>query len=125
MKEIIRKLRKKWAYSFKGLYTVIREESSIWLQLFFAAIVIGLGIWQQLHIIEWAIVITIIFLNLIVETINSALESAVDTISFQYNVKVRKIKDIASGATLLVTVLSIIVLLLIFIPHFMGNPLIG
>lgn len=112
------KLQQKWGYSVVGLWTAIREEKSLWAYLILTPVIIGLGIWVKLDFTQWAIVVITIFLLFVVEIINTALEAAVDTISFQYNVKVKKIKDIASGATLLTTLGAITALLLIFVPEF-------
>jgi diacylglycerol kinase len=60
----------------------------------------------------------VIFLVLGFEIFNTAIEALVDMVSFQYNIKVKKIKDISAGATLAVTIGAVIVGLIIFIPHF-------
>lgn len=113
-----KRLQQKWLYSIVGLWTAVKEEKSLWAYLFIMPIIVGFGVWLNLSFTEWAIVIITSFLVFTIEIINTALEAAVDTISFQYNVKVKKIKDIASGATLVITLGAIAVLLIIFIPHF-------
>lgn len=117
MFKFFKRLQQKWLYSIVGLWTAIKEEKSLWAYLVIAPVIIGLGVWLKLSFSEWAIVIITSFLVFTIEIINTALEAAVDTISFQYNVKVKKIKDIASGATLVITLGAIAALLIIFIPH--------
>ena len=78
-------------------------------------VIIGLGIWLDLSAVKWSILIITIFLVIAIEIINTAVEAAVDIISFQYNVKVKKIKDIASAATLVMTIGSAISILIILI----------
>lgn len=119
MNSFLKKVWRKWQYSVVGLTTAIKEEKSLWSYFVVYAILIGLGIWLKLTFIQWAIVILTIFLTLSIEVINTALEAAVDAMSFQYNIKVKKIKDIASGATLVITTGAIIVWLLILIPRIM------
>ena len=116
MINILKKMYQKWLYSLLGLWIAIKEEKSLWGYLFVFPIIIGLGIWLKLSFLEWAVVVLLMFIMFIVEIINTALEATVDTISFQYNVNVKKIKDISSAATLVTTVISTIALLLIFIP---------
>jgi diacylglycerol kinase len=58
----------------------------------------------------------IFFVSISIEIMNTAIEATVDTISFQYNVKVKKIKDIAAGATLIISIGSTITLFLIYVP---------
>lgn len=121
MRKFIKAVHRKWVYSVVGLWTAIKEEKSIWTYLVLLPIVVGLGVWIELSNFEMALVILVVFLLICIEVLNTAIEAAVDTISFQYNVKVKKIKDIASGATLIITLGGAIVLLLIFIPQFQGT----
>ena len=117
MRNFLRKVRQKWTYSFVGLWTAIKEEKSIWAYLVIAIALVGLGIWVDLSTAQWSIVMISIFSLIAIEVINTAVEGAVDAISFQYNVKVKKIKDIASGGTLVMTIGVTIAVLLIFIPE--------
>ena len=119
MKKFLSVVIRKAFYSFNGFWIVLKEEKSIWTYLFFAVILVGLGFWIKLSFTKWAIIIAMLFISISTEVINTALEAAVDAISFQYNIKVKKIKDIAAGATLVMTVGLIIVALIIYIPGIM------
>lgn len=116
MRNLLRKVRQKWAYSLVGLWTAFKEEKSLWGYLTFVPILIALGVWTELSTMQWALVMTIIFVVFSIEIMNTALESAVDAISFQYNIKVKKIKDIAAGATLTISTGAFISIMLIYIP---------
>jgi undecaprenol kinase/diacylglycerol kinase (ATP) len=50
------------------------------------------------------------------ELLNTAIENLVDIVAFRYNYNAKKIKDISAAATLILTITSIIVGLIIFIP---------
>ncbi len=115
MRELIGKIERKARYSFIGLWISFKEEKSLWILLIMSIILISLGFWLKLLIIEWSVIILTLFLSIIIEVINTAIEATVDTISFQYNVKVKKIKDISSAATLLMTLVTITIVLLIYI----------
>ncbi|WP_127942494.1 MULTISPECIES: diacylglycerol kinase [unclassified Mycoplasma] len=118
MLEFIRKIHRKTLYSLVGLWVSFREEKSLVTLLIIAIVVIGFGIWLGLSPVAWGLIILTLFLSIVIEIINTALEAAVDTISFQYNVKVKKIKDIASAATLLTSLASFAVILIVYIPRF-------
>lgn len=120
MRNIIKKIQRKWLYSVVGLWTALKEEKSLWAYLILVPVILGVGIWVDLKPIEWSMLVLTFFAIIAVEIINTALEAAVDTISFQYNVRVKKIKDIAAGATLVMTTGGFIVLLIIFIPAIQG-----
>ncbi len=120
MKNIIMKISRKFAYSFVGIWITLKEEKSIWAYLAISGILIGVGVWTKLSYTEWAIVALTIFVVISIEVSNTSIEASVDALSFQYNIKVKKIKDIAAGATLVITTGAIVVLLLIYIPAIKG-----
>ena len=120
MRKFIKRVQQKWLYSVVGLWTALKEEKSLWAYLFIVPAVITGGILLKINLTEWAIMVITFFTIFAIEIINTTLEATVDTISFQYNVKVKKIKDIASGATLVITTGAVIVLLLIFVPAIQG-----
>ena len=113
----LRKLRRKIVNSLMGFWISLREEKSLLAYIIIFPFLIGLGILLNFSIIEWTIVILIMFLTYAIEVLNTALEAAVDAISFEYNIKVKKIKDIAAGATFIVTIGLIICLSLVYIPN--------
>ena len=120
MRNIFKMLIRKWNYSFVGLWTAFKEENSLWAYLLLLPLVIVLGVWLDISTTKWAIALLTLFMVITVEVINTALEATVDAISFQYNIKVKKIKDVASGATLVMTTGMVVSLLVIFIPEIMG-----
>ena len=119
LKKIVRNIKQKWLYSVVGLWISFKEEKSLIALLGIFFVCVGLGIWLKLSSLEWSIVILTTGLSIIIEIINTSLEAAVDAISFQYNIKVKKIKDIASSATLVMMMTYVSVILIIFIPNFM------
>ncbi len=50
---------------------------------------------------------------------HTALENVIDMVSFEYNINAQKAKDIAAAATLVVSIISVVVALLIFVPRIM------
>ena len=96
---------------------MVKEEKSLWVHLFTAIVVIIFGIICKLRPVEWTIIVFAIVLVIGFEIINTAIEYLVDIVSFEYNVKAKKIKDVAAMATLIVTIGALIIGLLIFIPQ--------
>lgn len=116
MIKFLRRIRQKWAYSLVGLWTAIREEKSLWAYFSIFPILLGLGLWVELSMFEWSFIVSVSFAVIAIELINTALEAAVDLISFEYNIKVKKIKDVAAGATLVISSGAFISILIIYIP---------
>jgi len=104
-------------FATRGTITVIKEEQNIKIYLFFALISLVLGLISHLSYIEWAIIVITISVTMGVEIINISLEELLDMVSPEYNGKTKVIKDVAAGAALVTTLASVIVAMLIFLPH--------
>ncbi|WP_338963256.1 MULTISPECIES: diacylglycerol kinase family protein [unclassified Spiroplasma] len=121
-KKIFFKLRNKFSNAFRGIYTAIKEESSLIIHIIVSLVVIGLGIWLQKMVphefsyVQWAILLLTIGIVIGFELINTMVENFVDLLSFEYNIKAKKIKDICAAATLINSILAIAIGLLIMLP---------
>ncbi|BDV02332.1 MAG: diacylglycerol kinase [Candidatus Hepatoplasma vulgare] len=113
-----KRVSQKIANALKGLWIIISEEKSLWVHFFVTFFVILFGILFDLSTWEWVAVVFSIGLVIGFEIMNTAIEYLVDIFSFEYNVKAKKIKDVAAMATLFVTIIAIVIGLLIFIPEF-------
>ncbi|BDV03585.1 MAG: diacylglycerol kinase [Candidatus Hepatoplasma scabrum] len=111
-----KRIYRKFLNALHGFWIIIKEENSLWVHFFVSFVVIIFGIIFELSIVEWAIIITMIGLVIGFEIFNTAIEYLVDIVSFEYNVKAKKIKDVAATATLFITLIAVIVGLIIFIP---------
>src|SRR6188768_3377686 len=99
--------------SMKGLAGAFREEAAFRQELALAVVVIPLGLWLGRTGLERAILIAPMFLVLVVELINSALEATVDRIGLERHTLSGLAKDIGSAAvfsslTLLVVVWTLV-----------------
>ncbi len=111
-----KRVGRKFTNALKGAIVILKEENSLWVHIFVAFIVIIFSIIFSLSSIEWALIIFSIGIVIGFEIINTAIEYLVDIVSFEYNVKAKKIKDVSALATLFVTFISIMIGLLIFVP---------
>jgi diacylglycerol kinase (ATP) len=100
--------------SMLGLVGAFREEAAFRQELALAAVVIPLGLWLGRNGIERALLVAPMFLVLIVELINSAIESTIDRIGLERHKLSGLAKDIGSAAVfmslLLMTVVWVLVL---------------
>ncbi|MCP4337175.1 MAG: diacylglycerol kinase family protein [Mycoplasma sp.] len=117
MKKWISRVIQKFMYAIIGIWITIKEERSLLSHLIISVIVIGLGVSVRLSLNRWAILILTISIVIGFEVINTSVEALVDMISFRYNLKVKKVKDIAAGATLVVSIAAFAIGLIIFIPE--------
>ena len=100
--------------TFKGLAGAYREEAAFRQELALAVVVIPLGLWLGHDGIERALLIAPMFIVLVVELVNSAIEATVDRIGLERHTLSGLAKDIGSAAVfmslLLLTVVWVLVL---------------
>lgn len=103
-------------HAWRGLGILLRTSHNTWAGIAVAVLALYLGFILSISGTEWLFLITSIFLVFIIETLNSALEIDINLTSPEFHPYARDTKDVAAGAVLLATILSIIVALFIFLP---------
>ena len=88
-------------------------------RLMFALAVLALGgiIFFPLERWEAVVVVFLIGAVLSVELINSQFERVLDIIKPTYDKRIKNIKDISAGAVLVISITSLVIGLIIFIPY--------
>ena len=102
--------------AINGILSVVKSGRNIKIQLIFAIIVIIAGIVFKITNIEFLILILTIFLVLVSEFMNTAIENLCDLYTTEYNEKIKIIKDIGAGAVTLAAIASACVGLIMFLP---------
>jgi diacylglycerol kinase len=103
----------KCAYS--GIWSTIKTERNIKIELVFAALAIIAGFILQLGAVEWAIIVILIGIVLAAELFNSAIEALVDLASPEAHPLAKHAKDAAAGAVLILAKIAVVAGLIIFI----------
>jgi diacylglycerol kinase (ATP) len=102
-------------YSLHGFASAFRHEDAFRQEVLLAAILIPIALLLDVGGAAKALMIASVLLVLIVELLNSAIEAAVDRISFDQHQLSKRAKDIGSAAVALslvnVTVVWLLVLL--------------
>lgn len=107
---------KSFKYAFTGIFTFIKSERNAKIHLIIAAAVIGLGLFFQLSIGEWAFITFAIGFVIVTEIINTAIENIMDFVSTEQKPMIAKIKDMAAGAVLVAAITALVIGCLVFIP---------
>ena len=102
--------------SLDGFVAAFRHEDAFRQELVMAAVLVPLGLFLGANGFERALLVTSVLLVLIVELLNSAVEAAVDRISFDDHLLAKRAKDIGSAAVMLSLATAGIVWLLVLIP---------
>lgn len=112
------KILKSIGYAFNGIKAGIYSEVNYRVQIVIALSTMAMGFLFQLTKTEWLLVLLSMGMVLCMELMNSALEKLCDVVHPEFHLQIKKIKDMAAGAVLTVSVTSIIIGIIIFLPKF-------
>ena len=87
-----------FGYSMKGLRTAFKHESAFRQELALLVILLPLAILLGQNIVDYSILIGSLLLVLIVELLNSAVETVVDRIGDEHHELAGRAKDMGSAA---------------------------
>ena len=88
-------------YSLSGLKSALRHEDSFRLEFLLVLVLTPLSIWLARSPLEWAALFAPLLLVLLVELLNSAIETTLDRIGTEQNELTRRAKDMGSAAVFL------------------------
>jgi diacylglycerol kinase len=108
---------KSFLYAMRGVRRVFLRERNFRFHIAASIVVILVGVVFRISLSDWALVMLAIGLVLTTETMNTACEELCDTLQPEKHSGIRRIKDIAAGAVLLASVISVLVGLCVFVPY--------
>ncbi|MBM6743907.1 diacylglycerol kinase family protein [Drancourtella massiliensis] len=113
-------LWRSFGYAFAGIWTGIRKERNMKIHCTALLMVVIAGIAFRITVSEWCICIVLCALVMSLELVNTALEAVVDLVTEEKKPLAKIAKDTAAGAVLIAAIASVIIGLLIFVPHIAG-----
>ncbi len=112
-------LIKSFGYAFSGIVHTYQTERNIRIHSGVTFFVIIFGFFMKLSRIEWSIICLTIGITFSLELVNTALERVVDLVTTEHQPLAKFAKDVAAGAVLLFSGISVIIGILIFAPYIM------
>ena len=108
---------KSFKYAFSGISYVLKTSRNFKIQLIFAVTTLMIGFLLQISLSNFVILIATIMSVLILEILNTSIESIVDLVVKKEFSSLAKIsKDTSAGAVLLASINSVIIAVYIFVP---------
>ena len=107
---------KSFIYAINGLKVLFSEEPHARFHLLAAIVVIIAGVYYDISILEWIIVVICIASVLAAEALNTAIENLGNAITQDQNSSIGNAKDVAAAGVLIVSFSAAIVGGIIFIP---------
>ena len=113
----MKKLLKSFIYAINGIQYTISTQFNFCIQLVMLLFVIIAGLLLDIEKVEWLIILFTSGTVLALELINTAFEALVDLTTKEYSELAKKAKDVAAGAVLMMSIVSVIIGLIIFLPY--------
>lgn len=107
---------KSFACAFEGLKDCLLHEKNFRIQYVVALLIIIAGLSFSISKMEWLVILLCFAVVLCFEIINSAIEKLCDLVCPQFNLTIKKVKDMSASAVLLAAIISFIVGCAIFLP---------
>jgi diacylglycerol kinase len=104
---------KSLSFAINGLKLVLKEKH-IKIHLLITLLVLTAGCYFKISHTEWYAILVCIGIVLSLEIINTAIEHFVDLVEPNHNPKAGAIKDLAAGAVLVFSLISIVIGIMIF-----------
>lgn len=104
-----------WKNAIEGIIYGVKSQRNIRIQLIIGLCVISVCVILKLKIMECIILCFAVFLVIVAEMINTAIEAAVDLTTAEYNEKAKRAKDAAAGAVALASINSVVIAILLLV----------
>lgn len=111
------KISQSFYYALKGLKTAWKEERNFKIEIIIGFLAFVLGIVLNMPLWQITIIILTIGVVLTTEALNTALEALCDKFQSRKDPHIAKIKDLAAGAVLIVSVCAVMIGIFMFVPH--------
>ncbi|GAB3717379.1 hypothetical protein GCM10027592_59440 [Spirosoma flavus] len=108
-----RKVIRSFGFAGQGILDLFRFENNAKMHLLIAILVVLAGFILELSRLEWAIILTQFGLVWAAEAFNTAIEKLCDFVSPGIHPQIKAVKDLSSGAVLLVAIAAAIIGLII------------
>jgi len=109
-----------FSHAWDGIKNAFINQPNFRIHCLIGSLVIIAGLIFELTQTEWVIITFTILWILLIEMINTAIESVVDLVTSEHRLEAKIAKDVAAGAVLLSAVGSVVIACLIFLPKLVG-----
>ncbi len=105
-------------HAWRGIKYAFATQKNFLVHLFLGICALTAGIVLNASRLELLLLLLLFTLGLVVEMINTSIESVVDLVTEEWKENARLAKDISSGAMLIFAIGSSLIALLVLIPKF-------
>ena len=103
-------------YALRGITHALENEANFRVQIALTGTAIIAGLFYKICPFEWMAIILACGTLLSAELMNTTIEEFIDHLIHEHHEGVRVIKDLAAGYVLIVSIFTLVVFLLVFLP---------
>lgn len=108
------KRAKSFTHAWRGIVVFIKTTHNAWIHLVILALTIMLGIYFNITLVEWMMLVFAGGFVLTAEAFNTAIEIDIDLTSPEFHPYAEDTKDVAAGAVLIASITALIIGISIF-----------
>jgi diacylglycerol kinase (ATP) len=112
-----RKFKKSFGFALAGIDYALNSDQNLVMHFIISFLVIIASILLDVSSFEMAILGVTILMVITTEMLNTSIEKAVDLVTKEHRMDAKIAKDVASGMVLITAIGSVIIGVLIFLPH--------
>lgn len=109
----LRGLRASFGYAWEGIRYAWRSQRNFRLEVYIGSVAFVAALWLKINLVSLLLVIALV---LSLELLNTALETVVDLVSPNFHPLAKAAKDIAAASVLIVSGISVLIGLILFLP---------
>ena len=109
-----KRLTSSFKYAIEGLLHVIKRERNMQIHLTIACIILFLAYFFSVSKMEWIVLLLCIGIVISLESMNTAIERAIDLCTEEIKPLAKQAKDTAAAAVFVFAIISVIIGLIIF-----------
>ncbi len=106
-----------FGFAFEGLVALVRTQPNFRVHLVAGCAALILGLLLRLSPPEMALIVLTAALVLVVEALNTCLETLCDLVSPSFHPLVKKCKDVSAAAVLISALAAVAIAALLFLPR--------
>ena len=113
----IRKHLASYIYSMRGIRLAFRKDPNMTLHLLAAVAVVVVNVVLHVDRTDWILTLALTGLVWMAEMFNTSIEKLADRVTRQKDPLIGEVKDLASGAVLVICVTALICATIIYLPY--------
>lgn len=110
----MKKQLKSFGCAIKGFFGAVCSEGHLRFHLVAAVYVLVFSSFYNFSTAQWAVLIILIALVIAAELVNTAIENTCDAVTTEQNEHIRRAKDMAAGAVLVLSIASAAIAVIFF-----------